>query len=261
VEELVPVVLVIIILVAWIVILGPSLIKRRARSGGNQSITPFHYQLRVLEHAAPEPIVSPAYRLRAVDGSGTPTGIAYADCTDRPVLTVVGAKELPRPALAFLGEPERSVAGEGVPSGPSTANRFDEPRVHAPRDDDNDWVPSTPSAEFGPPLRAGDGIARQEACRRRRDTLAVLAGILVTTVIMGLITGSTALWALGLVDGAALVAYVAVLVHLRRLAQERELKLRYLEVRTDSRPASGGGLPTYVSGRYAHPSNWHAEAR
>ena len=73
-------------------------------AGGDQSITHFHHQLRILEHSAPEPIVAPAYRLRAVDGGGTPTGITYPG-PPPPKLTVVGAKELPRPALAFLGEP------------------------------------------------------------------------------------------------------------------------------------------------------------
>src|SRR5450631_1784659 len=110
-----PVVVVIIIVAAWAVILGPSLFKRRARTGGDQSISHFHYQLRVLEQRAPEPIVAPAYRLRAVDGSGTPTSIHYPETGRPPVLTVVGAKELPRPALAFLGEPEVSepVADDG----------------------------------------------------------------------------------------------------------------------------------------------------
>ena len=118
-----PVVLVIIILVAWVVILGPSLLKRRARSGGDQSISHFHYQLRVLEQRAPEPIVAPAYRLRAVDGSGAPTTIVCPDTGRPPVLTVVGAKELPRPALAFLGEPESPAPG---PTG-------DPPSVRIPR--------------------------------------------------------------------------------------------------------------------------------
>ena len=69
-------VLVIIIVVAWIVILGPSLMKRRSRTVGEiGSISHFHQQLRVLEHSAPQPIVAPAYRLRAVDGSDVdPTG-------------------------------------------------------------------------------------------------------------------------------------------------------------------------------------------
>src|SRR5487761_2124380 len=105
-EELTPVVVVIVIVAAWVVILGPNLLKRRARSGGDQSISHFHYQLRVLEQRAPEQLVTPAYRLRAVDGTGTATTISYPDTGRPPVLTVVGASELPRPALAFLGEPE-----------------------------------------------------------------------------------------------------------------------------------------------------------
>ena len=72
-------VLVIIVLLAWAIILGPSVVKRRAHGGGHQSITHFHHQLSILEHSAPEPIVAPAYRLRAVDGGGTPTGITYPD--------------------------------------------------------------------------------------------------------------------------------------------------------------------------------------
>ena len=63
-------ILVIIMVVAWMVILGPSILRRRSREGGVNSISHFHRQLRVLEQSAPEPIVAPAYRLYAVDGSG-----------------------------------------------------------------------------------------------------------------------------------------------------------------------------------------------
>ena len=62
--------------------------------------------------------MAPAYRLRAVDGSGAPTTIHYPDDGRPPVLTVVGAKELPRPALAFLGDPEPATvapSGTGAP--------------------------------------------------------------------------------------------------------------------------------------------------
>ena len=104
-------VLVIIILVAWIVILGPSLIKRRARSGGDQSITHFHYQLRVLEHSAPEPLVAPAYRLRAVDGTGSPTGITYPD-TYRAL-----AAESPIAAIAGLAAYESQAAAIATSKG------------------------------------------------------------------------------------------------------------------------------------------------
>src|ERR1700680_4787929 len=99
-----PVVLVIIIAVAWIVILGPNLLKRGRAADGISSISHFHHQLRVLEHSGLQPIVPPAYRLRGIDGSAVAApeelarGVAPA-----PVLTVVGADQLPRPALAFLG--------------------------------------------------------------------------------------------------------------------------------------------------------------
>jgi hypothetical protein len=76
----------------------------------------------------------------------------------------------------------------------------------------------------------------------------------------GLVTGSSFVWAVVALDAVALGAYVGLLVHLRRRAQEREMKLHYLEPRAD-RPEPIGGLPTYVSGRYAHPSNQQAIAR
>src|SRR5271154_438645 len=165
-----PVVVVIIIVAAWAVLLGPSLVKRRARGGGNQSITHFHYQLRVLEQRAPDPIVSPAYRLRSVDDSGAPTTINYPDTGRPPVLTVVGAKELPRPALAFLGEPEAEVHGP---------TPFDQRQVAPATDTDYDYhdygydpTPSTTAvsaATMAP--RAPDAYTRGQARRRRRDTL------------------------------------------------------------------------------------------
>ncbi len=98
-------VLVIIILVAWMVILGPNLLKRRARTvGGINSISHFHHQLRVLEQSGPQPFVAPAYRLRSVDGSALPSnGGDGSGVPVTPKLSVVGADQLPRPALAFLG--------------------------------------------------------------------------------------------------------------------------------------------------------------
>jgi hypothetical protein len=81
-------VLVIIILVAWAVILGPNLWKRRSRTvGGISSISHFHRQLRVLEHSSPEPLVAPAYRLRTVDGSD-----ASAPGPDRPEVRALAPK-------------------------------------------------------------------------------------------------------------------------------------------------------------------------
>ncbi|MGA2837177.1 MAG: hypothetical protein ABSF84_11325 [Acidimicrobiales bacterium] len=258
-------VVVVIILVAWAIILGPNLIKRRARAG-DQSITHFHRQLRILEHSAPEPLVAPAYRLQAVDEPGTPTGITYPDTGTRPRLTVVGAKELPRPALAFLGEPEAAEGAEAVPPAVAdlrAADRFDDAR----REDAGPPARRDASAPRPPPEdpvtgpRGADSFVRQQTRRRRRDTLSVLTGVFVVTLVLGLIPGASSVWFVSAVDGLALVAYVSVLVHLRRMAVERELKLRYLDTGRERRTARDGDPRPYVSGRYAHPSNGHAAAR
>jgi len=277
------VVLVIIILVAWAVILGPGLIRRRARGGGDQSITHFHHQLRILEHSAPEPIVAPAYRLRSVDGNGSPTGITYPDTGKPPVLTVVGAKELPRPALAFLGEPAPD-DGTTVPdvreaapdARPTRAEYLDPPvaTIDRRRDVREQWVTEAPllsdmadapgrhiPESRGPGPRGIDTLAREEARRRRRATLSVLAVVFVATLVFGVVSGATIMWALCAFDGVALLAYVTLMVHLRRMAVERERKLRYLEPRADARRVRAGGPATHVSGRYAHPSNQQAVAR
>ena len=261
-----PVVLVIIIVAAWVVILGPNLLKRRARGGGDQSITHFHHQLRVLEQRAPEPIVAPAYRLQAVAGSGTPNSIHYPDDGRPPVLTVVGAKELPRPALAFLGDPEPQAAAPApvhhggragaVRPGPVAfpAHAADE----AAYDRDRGALEPLPGSDHA--RRASESVTRAQARRRRRDTLAVLAAVFGVTVLAGVVTGSTVAWAMAGLDGVALAGYVALLVHLRRMALEREHKLRYLDP-SAVRPARVDGPPTYISGRYAHPSNQQAVAR
>ena len=145
-------ILVIIIVAAWIVILAPSLIKRRSQSLGEiGSISHFHRQLRVLEHSGPEPIVTPAYRLRAVDGGGGTTQASGRPEAAVPVLSVVGASQLPRPALAFLGDD---------PVKPGGGSRADQPRRlagHGRRRPGSDWS-STP-----PP---GDGRGRACRCRR-----------------------------------------------------------------------------------------------
>ena len=260
-----PVVLVIIIVAAWVVILGPNLLKRRARGGGDQSITHFHYQLRVLEQRAPEPIVAPAYRLRAVDGSGTPTSIHYPDDGRPPVLTVVGAKELPRPALAFLGDPapeavapvEAHDADRARPLRPEppafgAADGYDDPY-----DRDRRTVDPPPVPDHA--RRASESFTRAQARRRRRDTLAVLGAVFGVTLLAGVVTGSSAAWAVAALDGVALAGYVVLLVHLRRMALEREHKLRYLDPYA-ARPARVDGPPTYISGRYAHPSSQQAVA-
>jgi hypothetical protein len=250
-----PVILVIIILMAWLVILGPSLMKRRSRAvGGINSITHFHHQLRVLEHSAPQPIVTPAYRLRAVDGSGVPLPAADgSEVRVAPKLSVVGADQLPRPALAFLGQDppgSDSDAGAGPAERPAAG-------AHSGPD-------PAASGASGAGLGPADALARSRVRRRRQDTLGVLALVFGITILIGFLPGATAAWAVSLASGLVLTAYVALLVRLRQRAEERQRKLRYLHPDAgrglDGAPASGA-RSTRTSGRYAHPSNQVATAR
>ena len=244
-------ILVIIILVAWLVILGPSLLKRRSRTvGAVSSISHFHRQLRVLEHSAPQPLVTPAFRLRTVDGSdvvgegadGRPAPVA-------PKLSVVGADQLPRPALAFLGDDPvaRGAGPEGTPDPvrPGVA--------------ESTVRPASPGRRPAP-----EASARAAARRRRRDTLGVLTLVFALTLLIGCIPGAAVAWIASLVSGVALTAYVAMLVRMRQMAEERERKLHYLRPPApvgEEAPDGHLGLPVRISGRYAHPSNQAVAAR
>ena len=248
-------VLVIIVVVAWIVILGPNLLKRHARSGdGISSISHFQHQLRVLEHSGPQPIVTPAYRLRSLDGSSEAMGTPDArGIRPVPVLTVVGATELPRAALAFLGEDPVEASS-------------DQPERYRPRPglyrQGGERFPGSRVDASGLPVLSGDSPSRHLARRRRRDTLGILAVVFVGSGLIGFVPGAGALWTVTAVSGLALVAYVALLVHLRRMAEERERKLHYLKPRAGGDQEPGGAVrpSVYMSGRYAHPSNQAAVA-
>jgi hypothetical protein len=234
-------ILVIFIVAAWAVILTPSLLRRRSRTVGEiGSISHFHRQLRVLEHSAPEPIVAPAYRLRSFGGGSSSQ--QFPDVASVPVLSVVGASELPRPALAFLGEdPEETVEpSDGLGAASSE-------------------LPNDGSRALPSPLRSNRPVGtdhRSRVLRRRRDTLSMLVVAVVVTALVGFIPGASDVWILTALCGIALGAYVAMLVRLRMMAEERERKLHYLTPRdSDGGGAIGPEIPVYMSGRYAHPSN------
>ncbi len=209
-------IVVIAIVVAWIVILGPSLLRRRATQGdGIASITHFHRQLRILERRAPEPIVAPAYRLRVDDHRAVDAG-------GRPRLTVVGADNLPRPALAFLAEAPTPAP---VPGAQGLAP------VPAPRNRDRDR-----DAEHRLTLR------------RRRDTLGVLGALTAVTLLIGCLPAARPAWVVTGVGLVALAGYVWLLVRIRRQA---ELRTHAIPLSAPGGPA-GGRDDAYRNDGYGH---------
>lgn len=103
--------------------------------------------------------------------------------------------------------------------------------------------------------RAGHNLAvarRRSLRRRRRDVLFVLAVLVVATLILALGTGSHALVLVQLVSDAGLAGYVSLLVRLRNLAAERDMKLHVL---TPPARSIGYGRPAgyETHGGYAAP--------
>jgi hypothetical protein len=153
-------VVLLILVMVWAVVLGPSLLRRRAERRADNSIGDFHRQLRILQRAAPS-VVDPAHRLQGEPG---PVGLFRA-----------------------------------------------------------------PGARSGPPgQRRADPYFRPEACRRRRNILMVLVGVLFGTGLFGAVPAMRPLLYVTIAGAVALAAYVGLLVYLRTLALEREVKLRYL---------------------------------
>lgn len=84
------------------------------------------------------------------------------------------------------------------------------------------------SASRPPPPKSSVRPSRALLLQRRRRVLAVLVWAMLVTLAGGAVPALRLLWAAHLVIDLALVAYVAGLRRLRRLAVERAAKVRYL---------------------------------
>lgn len=228
--------------VVWALVLVPMLLRRR-RNG--DSISHFHHQLGILQRGD-TPADPPSYRLQSVPSTRSIT-VNGAPLSTPPVLTVVGCDQLPKPALAYLGEP-----------GPS--------RSETPIESDR--RPVGPAAQD--PNRVSDAFSRQLARKRRKDTLMVLVLTFACSLFLGMIPAAHLLWVVSAISAVAIVAYVAVLVHLRSEAEERERKLHYL--RPEPEYGAGVAAGTYPDGtsedddryrdaRYGQPAGRSVAAR
>ena len=106
-----------------------------------------------------------------------------------------------------------------------------------------------PGSGLRPPSAAR--LRRQQAQKRRRDVFFALLAVVVGTFLLALIPGLSALWSIQVAADVILVGYVALLVRMRNLAAERELKLTFMPQhpqarRTHNRAASS--RPAYEFG-------------
>jgi hypothetical protein len=233
------------LVVVWAVVLVPMLLRRR-RTG--DSISHFHHQLGILR-GGDTPAEPPSYRLQSVPSTRSVT-VNGAPLTTPPVLTVVGCDQLPKPALAYLGEPGPAPLVETQPA----------PSMPAAESD------RRPAAQVPQDQYRVDAFSRQVARKRRRATLMVLVLTFASSVFLGMIPAARLLWVASAISAVAIVAYVAVLVHLRSVAEERELKLHYLRpepeygARPEAEYRAGGSTGGYQDddhdrdARYGHPA-------
>jgi hypothetical protein len=87
---------------------------------------------------------------------------------------------------------------------------------------------------FAPtPYRRSGVMTRTQARERRKNVLMGLAGAVMVTLVLAIGIGGPAIY-LNLLADALLAAYVVVLVQMRRLAEERYTKVRYLAPTIDA---------------------------
>jgi len=70
--------------------------------------------------------------------------------------------------------------------------------------------------------------ARSRTIRRRRDVLSALLVASVATLTLGLLFSMGIMLVVHVVADVLLIAYVALLVHQRNAAAERDMKVRFL---------------------------------
>jgi hypothetical protein len=80
------------------------------------------------------------------------------------------------------------------------------------------------------PVRAtsSPSAARSRTIRRRRDVLSALVVAVLATLVLGLLPAFRVMLVAHLVADVLLAAYVALLIHQRNVAAERDLKVRFL---------------------------------
>lgn len=128
-----------------------------------------------------------------------------------------------------LGTLERRTPGNVVP-----ANRMQHRRPVA-------------NASMGRPTAIGRTASpsaqrRQVAEKRRRDILIALIGTAAGSLLLGLIPALHALLVVHLAADGMLAGYIALLVRMRNLAAERDMKVRFLPANRQVGPYAGNGL-------------------
>lgn len=100
-----------------------------------------------------------------------------------------------------------------------------------------------PYGGFRPPT--GEAARRARTLKRRRDILFGLLGAMGGSLVLGFVPSLRVLWGLHVVLDALFVGYVVLLVRMRNIAAEQEMKLRFI-------PSAPAPEPALLLRRSAH---------
>ena len=174
----------------WAVVLIPPMLRARAESSPADSIGDFRRQLRVLQRTRPAP------------------GVGH----DLPAAALE-----PVPLRPMRGAP--AVGAERPLAPPSRSPRQSGLGQHRP---------SRRVATAPMPKPVQSSAQRAQTIRRRREVLFTLLMGIGTTFVLAMVLSAPALWVLHLVMDGLLLGFLALLVRIRSIAAEKEMKLRFL---------------------------------
>jgi hypothetical protein len=205
-------IIVLILVVLWGVVLGPSIYRRIRSANSDRSIASFHRSLSFLERSGPK-VVEPAYRLSDGENPLPAPQVARPQPQPRiaqPTLVLLGpdgqrGEEVMRDSYRdYYQEDEYGYHDD---AGHDVYEEQDDERGY--RYDDYDRRPS-PFSRFN---IGGEAVvlSRRDAARRRRSILFGLLGAIVVTALIGFFV-SFFLY-LTLLAAVALVAYIGLMAY------------------------------------------------
>ncbi len=197
-----------VLAVVWAAVLIPPALRARQEGRPSDSISNFRRQLAVLRRTGPKNSRGSADHWARPYASPSPTLASVSR-----LHTAQAAPGRPRPYLAPSG------------GGPAPGRM-------------------PPMAIAGRP-RVNASATRSRTLRRRRDVLTGLAATVAVSLVLAVVTGLASIFVLlHILADVLLVAYVALLIHQRNAAAERDMNVRFL-------PNTGSFDPSLMPGEPA----------
>ena len=189
-------ILLVFVVLLWVAVLAPSAWRRFGERQGVGSIDHFHHQLQLLEHAGPK-TVAPAYRLH----TALPGGRSPEPAPDQAV-------DSSRPKLVLLRPTDDAAAADVDGNDGSHYERI--------------GVLDRPEPVCLPDVGvAQPSFRREQAQRRCTVLLRCLAGVAISTGLIGLLPGMHLAWVFTGLSGLGALGLVGLMAYAKELEAEQ----------------------------------------